>query len=313
MDREALSLLLGIAEHLPFDIAGLVHRSALIGAASGLNDGLHVELQLHQTLITPFRVEGDSVTVAASQVIPSEGMLALQDRLANAIAASFVAQTRFDPLRSADAEQALYDALPLALTTLQQQTETQIAISGYSARITRDDLRSVGAAYGQMLEPLLPDDTPVLLENPLDLLPGLTLSAPHQNTTGEVIAKVVADCKTQLLQDAQQLTLNRTVPVVSAPTITTEPEMPPMAAVSSATAIPTHILLNSRALRINETTTLDNGAVLHQTGAGVSLSSAASNTLTVNAEAAVVGQLLQVGDHLTDATGLDALFIVVED
>jgi hypothetical protein len=116
-----------------------------------------------------------------------------------------------------------------------------------------------------------------------------------------------------LLQDAQQLTLNRTVPVFSAPTITTEPEMPHMAAVSSATAIPTHILLNSRALRINETTTLDNGAVLQQTGAGVSLSSAASNTLTVNAEAAVVGQLLQVGDHLTDATGLDALFIVVED
>jgi hypothetical protein len=33
----------------------------------------------------------------------------------------------------------------------------------------------------------------------------------------------------------------------------------------------------------------------------------------VNAEAAVVGQLLQVGDRLTDATGLDALFIVVED
>jgi hypothetical protein len=57
MDREALSLLLGIAEHLPFDIAGLVHRSALIGAASGLNDGLHVELQLHQTLITPFRLK----------------------------------------------------------------------------------------------------------------------------------------------------------------------------------------------------------------------------------------------------------------
>ena len=53
--------------------------------------------------------------------------------------------------------------------------------------------------------------------------------------------------------------------------------------------------------------------MLQQTGAGVSLASAASNTLTVNAKAAVVGQLLQVGDHLTDATGLDALFIVVED
>jgi hypothetical protein len=313
MNRESLSLLLGIAEHLPFDIAGLVHRSALIGAASGLNHGLHIELQLHQTLISPFKMEGDCVAVAASQVIPGEGMLALQDRLANAIAASFVAQTRFDPLRSADAEQALYDALPLALTTLQQQTETQIAISGYSARITRDDLRSVGVAYGQMLEPLLPDDTPVLLENPLDLLPGLTLSAPHQNTTGAVIAKVVADCKTQLLQDAEQLTLNRTVPVFNAPAATTKPTEPTAAAASGAAAIPTHILLGTRALRINETTTLDNGAVLHRTGAGVSLASSASVQLMVNTESAVVGQVLQVGDHLSDAADLNALLIVVED
>ena len=312
MDREALSLLLGIVEHLPFHIAGIVHRSAVIGAASGLNRGLHVELQLHQTLITPFSVDGDCVVAASSQVIPGEGMLALQDRLATAIAGSFVAQTRFDPLRSADAEQSLYDALPLALTTLQSQTEAQIAISGYSARITRDDLRGVGTAYSQMLEPLLSGDAPAVLENPLDLLPGLTLSVPHQNTSGAVIANVVAEGESQLLQAPEQLALNRKVPVVHTAAATLEEALSPPPAVTPS-APPTHILVGARARRIEETTTLSNGSVLQRTEAGITLSSATSTTVFINSELASAGQLLNIGDHLTDETGFNAEFIVVED
>lgn len=311
MDREALSLLLGIVEHLPFDIAGLVHRSALIGAASGLSRGHHVELQLHQTLITPFSVEDNFVSAAASQVIPGEGLLALQDRLATAIAGSFVAQTRFDPLRSADAEQALYDALPVALATLQNQTEAQIAISGYSARITRDDLRGVGAAYGQMLEPLLGADTPAVLENPLDLLPGLTLSVPHQTTSGEVIAKIVAECQSELLQAAEQLALNRRVPLAHTPAAI--PETAPKPVLPTATTVPTHVLVGSRALRIGETTPLDRDTVLQRTDAGVTLSSATSITVYINNESAIADQTLQVGDRLTNEAGFNGLLIVVED
>lgn len=311
MDREALSLLLGIVEHLPFHIAGIVHRSALIGAASGLDRGLHVELQLHQTLITPFSVDGDCVIAASSQVIPGEGMLALQDRLATAIAGSFVAQTRFDPLRSADAEQSLYDALPLALTTLQSQTEAQIAISGYSARITRDDLRGVGTAYSQMLEPLLTGDAPVVLETPLDLLPGLTLSVPHQNTSGAVIANVVSESVSQLLQAPEQLALNRKVPVVHTPGATVKQTLSPNAVTPSAP--PTHVLIGARALRLDQTTPLSNGSVIQRTEAGVTVSSAASATVFINTELAIAGQLINIGDHLTDETGFSAQFIVVED
>lgn len=311
MDREALSLLLGIVEHLPFHIAGIVHRSALIGAASGLDRGLHVELQLHQTLITPFSVDGDCVIAASSQVIPGEGMLALQDRLATAIAGSFVAQTRFDPLRSADAEQSLYDGLPLALTTLQSQTEAQIAISGYSARITRDDLRGVGTAYSQMLEPLLTGDAPVVLETPLDLLPGLTLSVSHQNTSGAVIANVVSESVSQLLQAPEQLALNRKVPVVHTPAATVEETLSPNAVTPSAP--PTHVLIGARALRLDQTTPLSNGSVIQRTEAGVTVSGAASATVFINTELAIAGQLINIGDHLTDETGFSAQFIVVED
>ncbi len=310
MDREALSLLLGIVEHLPFDIAGLVHRSAVIGAASGLSSGLHVELQLHQTLITPFSAEGDSVTATASQVIPGEGMLALQDRLATAIAASFVAQTRFDPLRSADAEQSLYDALPLALTTLQNQTETQIAISGYSARITRDDLRGVGAAYGRMLEPLLPSDTPVVLESPLNLLPGLTLAVSRQNTTAEVIASVIANCQSELLQAPEQLALNHRVPIVHSEAKTAETGF--LSTEAAPAPAPTHILVGSKAQRIGDTASLANGTVLQRTQASVTVANPSAN-LRVNSKLAEANQLLEAGDNLDDDTGFTGLLIVVED
>ena len=237
-------------------------------------------------------------------------MLALQDRLATAIAASFVAQTRFDPLRSADAEQSLYDALPLALTTLQNQTETQIAISGYSARITRDDLRGVGAAYGRMLEPLLPSDTPVVLESPLNLLPGLTLAVTHQNATAEVIASVIADCQSELLQAPEQLALNRRVPIVHSEAKTAETNV--LSTDAAPAPAPTHILVGSKAQRIGDTTALANGTVLQRAQAGVTVANASAN-LRVNSKLAEANQVLEAGDNLDDDTGFTGLLIVVED
>ncbi len=53
MQREQLSLLLGIAQQCPFDAVGLVNRSALLGSLLGGRGRLfHLELQLHQALLT---------------------------------------------------------------------------------------------------------------------------------------------------------------------------------------------------------------------------------------------------------------------
>ena len=43
------------------------------------------------------------------------------------------------------------------------------------------------------------------------------------------------------------------------------------------------------------------------------MSSAASATVFINTELAIAGQLINIGDHLTDETGFSAQFIVVED
>ena len=185
--REQLSLLLGIVEHLPFSIDGLIHRSALLASASGMGQGLHVELQLHQTLVTQFQVADGHVEAANSQALPGEGLLALQDRLANSIASAFVDQTRFDPLRSADGEQTLYDQLPVFLATLKARGEAHMSINGYDVRVTQEDLANVGAAYATALQPLLNADSPILLESPLDQLPGLVLSRPATDIDNDTI------------------------------------------------------------------------------------------------------------------------------
>ena len=112
MQRDQLSLLLGIVQQCPFDIVGLVHRSVALGSIFGGRDRLfHLEVQLHQSLVTELAVRDGEVSLARSTPLPGTGFLQLQERLVEIIAAGFIRQTRFDPRRKASTEQQLYDAL----------------------------------------------------------------------------------------------------------------------------------------------------------------------------------------------------------
>lgn len=161
-----------------------------------------------------------------------------------------------------------------------------------------------------MLEPLLPSDTPVVLESPLNLLPGLTLAVSHQNATAEVIASVIADCQPELLQAPEQLALNRRVPIVQSKAKTAETSS--LSTEAAPAPAPTHILVGSKAQRIGETAALANGTVLQRTQAGVTLAKTSAN-LRVNSKLAEANQLLEAGDNLDDDTGFTGLLIVVED
>ena len=55
-----------------------------------------------------------------------------------------VEQTRFDPRRSADAEQLLFNAIPDALATLTHSEEASLSVSGYDFKISRTGLEFVG-------------------------------------------------------------------------------------------------------------------------------------------------------------------------
>jgi hypothetical protein len=128
MQRDQLALLLGIVQQCPFDAVGLVHRSVALGSLYGGAGRLfHLEVQLHQALLTELAESAGQVELRRSLPLPGCGLLQLQERLVEVIASGFIRQTRFDPRRKAATEQQLYDALPDTLRTLRQEGEINLA------------------------------------------------------------------------------------------------------------------------------------------------------------------------------------------
>ena len=110
---EQLSLLLGVLQRSRWPLGALVD-GATLSAAGGLADGergLHIELQLHQCVLTRLAASDGQLARQRARAIPATGLLALRRRWAERIASAFLHQQRYDPMHSAAAEQDLYLAL----------------------------------------------------------------------------------------------------------------------------------------------------------------------------------------------------------
>jgi hypothetical protein len=126
-------------------------------------------------------------------LMPGHGLLGLMDDLAERIGEQFVAQTRFDPQRRAETEQALYEKIPELLRSLAAQGEVSCTVEGHTARIAADALRPVGAAFSGALVPLLPDTgSHVALDALLSGLPGLQLDQPVSTVGADMITSSAA-------------------------------------------------------------------------------------------------------------------------
>ena len=130
--REQLGLLLGIVNETGVPVAGLV--DAALAACS--HDPappriLHLELELHQALLTVLEYAGGErpgLKRSRYEVSPRHGLLALQQASMRFIADSFVHKTRFDPLHEAVNEQRLLDQLTQWLAQLTDQPQAIITI-----------------------------------------------------------------------------------------------------------------------------------------------------------------------------------------
>ena len=212
MESGQLSLLLGILQTLPVTACGVVHRSALVGAATGQSCA-HVELQLHQASITAVTVDNGVARAGETQLLPGHGLLGLMDDIAERIGEQFVTQTRFEPQRRAETEQALYLQLPDLLRSLGTQTEVSCSVEGHTARIAADALRPVGTAFTQALTPLLPEGTThIALDALLSAVPGLDLPVQVTAAGPEVIPLIA----TTLAPSAGELHFQREAPCGSA-------------------------------------------------------------------------------------------------
>ncbi|MFT6287893.1 MAG: hypothetical protein ACJA09_002650 [Alcanivorax sp.] len=188
MQRDQLSLLLGIIEQCPFEAVALVNRSVALASIAGVAARqFHLEVQLHQALLTELTSTDGIVQFQRSIALPGCGLLQLQERLVATIAASFIRQTRFDPRRKADTEQTLYDALPGSLRALQEQPETNIEVNGYRARINRTELAEAGQRlFSSAKEAMgsLSSSDQLLLDPLVAMLPG----AETQFTGAHILA-----------------------------------------------------------------------------------------------------------------------------
>lgn len=214
MQRDQLALLLGIVEQCPFDAVGLVNRSVALGAlyspaGDGTGSVYHLEIQLHQAVISELAGSSDRVEMRRAIPLPGCGLLQLQERLVEIIAAAFVRQTRFDPRRKADSEQQLYDALPSTLQSLGKAPETNIEVMGYRARINRTELQPAGGllltSASEAMGVLRPDDR--VIADPLaGLLPGLMEQLPRAQLVGNRdLSEAVEQHIENLVQNGEEL------------------------------------------------------------------------------------------------------------
>ncbi|HEY6131325.1 MAG TPA: hypothetical protein VIV27_04865 [Halioglobus sp.] len=315
MQREQLALLLGIVQQCPFDAVGLVNRSVALGSLYNLSERLfHLEIQLHQAVVSELAVRDNTVELQRTTPLPGCGLLQLQERLVEIIAAEFVRQTRFDPRRKAATEQQLYDALPTALRTLQTRVETNVDVNGYQARISAHQLQGGGQrlfdSARECMGLLHPDDH-VLVDPLAALLPGLGSAFTRLEIVGaEDVRRALQLHQELLIQRAQALTF---VTVLPCPEQKIVPRAESVGASLAATPVvtrPTHLLYRhvARPLAVSGTA-LEGGGELYWSQQGWQLRGTGS--AMVNGTAYLPGHVLATGDAITIGGGQTGVLIEV--
>ena len=183
LDKQKLSLLLGIVAELKIPVVAMV--DAAIAATRREYKAavpVHVDLSLHSALLT--RVgQGDQAQVERSAIVEDCGVMVLQDAWLDLVAESFVQQSRFDPLHTAETEQMLQDRLPdwLAAASSGDSVSLEIEYRGISHHAEIESLEFVAAAapvYHNIVSNLRAlyraEDSPALqLSNRAARMPGL--------------------------------------------------------------------------------------------------------------------------------------------
>jgi hypothetical protein len=226
LQHDQLALLLGIIEQCPFRATGLVDRAVAAAASCAVSSyNWHIELQLHQSLVTGIRCADGILSRDRVVPIPASGWLALQDSLVKAIADAFIRQTRFDPRRKAATEQALYDQLPTLLEKLQVAAEYNMELGGHQARVERSLLAaSCDRHYQRIHRALEAESGQILLGPSLVCLPEIDRQFPAAVAVPEAaIYQSIANNLAAIEGDAEGLHFITTLPAPAGATAAEPP------------------------------------------------------------------------------------------
>ena len=312
MESGQLSLLLGILQTLPATASGVVHRSALVGAAVG-QSCVHIELQLHQASITVVTVENQVAQARDTQVLPGHGVLGLMDEIAERIGEQFVTQTRFDPQRRAETEQTLYQQIPTYSSHCHAERNQ---LHGGGSRGAHHRRPRPWVTHSHVRSPLLPAAPQhIALDSLLSALPGLSLPHDHTETGPEVCLPSrkrwpypKVRCIFSVRRHVEPWSRDR----IPEPKARPGAESPPNTEVKAdrgQTPLPaTHQLVAGCATPLSPGAHIADGAVISGP-AELSVESGASVQLNGQPAEGVIS--LSAGDQFT-AAGVEVLFIAVE-
>ena len=148
MDNASLGLLLGIAMELEIPVVAMVDAAVAATRREYVNAvPVHVDLSLHHAMLTRLSQDGQA-QYERSALIDEAGMLDLYDIWLRMIAETFVQQSRFDPLHTAETEQALQDSILgwLATAASRSSVAMEVEYRGITHRAEIESLEFVSAA-----------------------------------------------------------------------------------------------------------------------------------------------------------------------
>ena len=259
MSNDNLGLLLGIAMDLDIPVVAMVDAAVAATRRQYTNAvPVHIDLSLHSATLTRLTQDGQA-QYERGAVIDDAGMLDLYAIWLRMIAESFVQQSRFDPLHTAETEQALQDRILdwLAVASSGESVTMDIEYRGIAHQAEIASLDFVTAAtpvYQNIVSNLRAlyraGEMPALqLSDRAARMPGLadTLKARVGGEVfllepGATARGLVARCAPQ--RQAGGVTLARHLPWDQAP-VTIE------TASAGSGLQPTHILLQSKAVAVN--------------------------------------------------------------
>ena len=331
--RSQLAVLLGIVKQCAFTATGLVDLALLQAASSPADESIVLDLQLHQAVLSRFRKVDGHLVKEQVVTVPFAGLVALHEAWTGLITEEFIAQSRFDPLHTAETDQYMYDRLEqwIAATLDSEKALLEINMKGvvHQAWLTRAQFaQRVQAVYERIARELAGmrgADTAVYVRASQFHLPGLAHSLPGLLAVDDELT--MATCMQHLdyiRRPPDKLQFITRLPLGASPGHAAVPQL----------RQPTHVLFNHRALPLTAGRLLFGAAeaaaanarvlplpaepdfagavALARSSRGVQLELHAGARVSCNGQPARDGQTLALGDVLRLGKATDLQLILVE-
>jgi hypothetical protein len=141
-----LSLLLGMVDALPCKAVAVID-SALAACFQISRETMYIDLQLHQTVLSLCRLEGNTLSIVEQEVDSDLGMMQIFNSVAQYISDQLIKNYRHDPLHNSDSEQAIYDQLPDWLMRLRFEDKVSATLHSSQGELPfilrREDVRNL--------------------------------------------------------------------------------------------------------------------------------------------------------------------------